>query len=50
VNPADLAAAAALRLDMPRMRELERRAAEGQELTPVERLALRDLQAGGRAT
>jgi len=49
MTPAEIAQASALRLDMNRMRELQRRAAAGQDLTPIERLALADLQAGGRA-
>ena len=40
-----LAEAAALRLDMDAMRRLQRRAARGEDLAPVERMALADLPA-----
>jgi hypothetical protein len=49
MTPSDVAAAADLRLDVARLRELQRRADAGQELTPLERLALADWLGEGRA-
>lgn len=40
MTAAEVAEAAAIRLDMPRMAELQRRAAAGEDLRAIERLAL----------